>query len=86
MVRIITCWCLSRYVQWVLLPPGNEDFARRDPHTAPPRVAPENEVRPRKSAGLSDGCCVLAWLCCGFCLVDPMQVIQSWRALLFCSV
>lgn len=43
MVRIITCWSLSRYIQWVLLPPGSEV-----PHTAqgqPPAIKPENEVR-----------------------------------------
>jgi hypothetical protein len=41
MVRIITCWCLSRYVQWVLLPPGSADLG---PGAPLPRVAPENEV------------------------------------------
>jgi hypothetical protein len=41
MVRIITCWCLSRYVQWVLLPPGSAEPA----HGASlPRITPENEV------------------------------------------
>jgi hypothetical protein len=37
MVRIITCWCLARYTQWVLLPPGG-DLAQPGP------VAPEAEV------------------------------------------
>ncbi|KAF6260222.1 ARM repeat-containing protein [Scenedesmus sp. NREL 46B-D3] len=41
MVRIITCWCISRYVQWVLLPPGSAEPARGAPL---PRVAPENEA------------------------------------------
>ncbi|KAF8063844.1 TRN1 [Scenedesmus sp. PABB004] len=40
MVRIITCWSLSRYVQWVLLPPGSEP--PRD--GGPAAVAPENEA------------------------------------------
>ncbi|WIA22073.1 hypothetical protein OEZ85_004416 [Tetradesmus obliquus] len=41
MVRIITCWCLSRYVQWVLMPPGSAEIA---PGAPLPRVAPENEA------------------------------------------
>lgn len=39
MVRIITCWCLARYTQWVLLPPGGELTGQPGP------VAPEAEVR-----------------------------------------
>eukprot|EP00882_Tetradesmus_deserticola_P010499 GHRQ01011091.1.p2 GENE.GHRQ01011091.1~~GHRQ01011091.1.p2 ORF type:complete len:227 (+),score=84.66 GHRQ01011091.1:3-683(+) len=41
MVRIITCWCISRYVQWVLLPPGSAEPA---PGVPLPRVAPANEA------------------------------------------
>jgi hypothetical protein len=39
MVRIITCWCLARYTQWVLLPPGGEITGGQ-----PGAVAPEAEV------------------------------------------
>ena len=39
MVRIITCWCLARYTQWVLVPPGGEAGQQPGP------VSPEAEVR-----------------------------------------
>lgn len=43
MVRIITCWCLARYTQWVLLPPGGggDNLAQHPPGP----IAPEAEVR-----------------------------------------
>jgi hypothetical protein len=52
MVRIITCWCLARYTQWVLLPPGGEP-QQHPGQQQPPQIAPENEV------GLVGG----AWWC-----------------------
>lgn len=39
MVRIITCWCLARYTQWVLVPPQGEGGSQQGP------VSPEAEVR-----------------------------------------
>lgn len=45
MVRIITCWCLARYTQWVLLPPGGELTGQPGP------VSPEAEVRGRLLIG-----------------------------------
>eukprot|EP00879_Flechtneria_rotunda_P017533 GHRR01018382.1.p1 GENE.GHRR01018382.1~~GHRR01018382.1.p1 ORF type:complete len:732 (+),score=218.13 GHRR01018382.1:287-2482(+) len=42
MVRMITCWCLSRYVQWVLIPPS--DDRQVDHRGQSSSVAPENEA------------------------------------------
>jgi len=39
MVRIITCWCLARYTQWILQPPQGEGGPQQVP------VSPEAEVR-----------------------------------------
>jgi hypothetical protein len=47
MVRIITCWCLARYTQWVLVPPGSEppqQQQQQQQQQQAPQIAPENEV------------------------------------------
>jgi hypothetical protein len=60
MVRIITCWCLARYTQWVLLPPGGGGEGPPGP------VPPEAEVS--RNFG-STRVCPLSVLCvvCASC-------------------
>jgi hypothetical protein len=63
MVRIITCWCLARYTQWVLLPPGGGGEG------PPPPVPPEAEV---------SSCLLLVWFVRVWIGLPLLDVLWFW--------